>query len=345
MSSFFPVHFVICADALAASFIFAVAISITQEYTYFHVEKLKWLLLLYALPTKRTTARVNLWRKLKKFGAVSLKTSAYVLPDNPAHYERFQWLAKQVRDDGGEATLIRVAKIEDLPQDQVVELFDAARTVEYKELMAAIHGLLDRVKKAKDSPVSEELAKYQNRFNEIKGIDYFGSPAGQDAQMLLQRTKQLVSPRRHAASPPVLDRKDFQNRTWLTRPRPGIDRIGSAWLIRKFIDPKAKFLFGMDPEKFPKTLSFDMADADFSHHGEECTFETLLQRFGIEDRAARKLSEMVHDADLEDGKFQRVECIGLDQVLLGWAKMGLSDEELLARGGECFEALYQQSKK
>jgi hypothetical protein len=309
------------------------------------MEKLTWLLLLYALPTKRTTARVNLWRKLKKFGAVSLKTSAYVLPDNPAHYERFQWLAKQVRDDGGEATLIRVAEIEGLPEEQVIQLFNVARAIEYKELMAGVQEMIERSKKAMDSTISEELAKHHSRFNEIKEIDYFNSPAGQDAQMLLQRAERLASGRKKTATATVVDKKAFQNRTWLTRPQPGIDRVGSAWLIRKFIDAKAKFIFGMEPEKFPKALPFDMADVEFSHHADDCTFETLLKRFGIKDGAAQKLSEMIHDADLEDGKFQRVECIGLNMVFEGWAKIGLSDDEILAKGGECFEALYQKLKR
>jgi hypothetical protein len=309
------------------------------------MEKLTWLLLLYALPTKRTTARVNLWRKLKKFGAISLKTSAYVLPDNPTHYERFQWLAKQIRDDSGEATLIRVAEIEGLPHEQVIQLFNSARANDYKEVMAAVQETIDRAKKAKNPPISEELTKHQSRFNEIKEIDYFNSPVGQDAQMLLQRAERLVSPRKKTMAAPVLDTKDFQNRTWLTRPRPGIDRVGSAWLIRKFIDAKARFAFGMDPQKFPKALPYDMADVEFSHHVDDCTFETLLKRFGIEDRAVQKLGEMIHDADLEDGKFQRIECIGLNMVFEGWAKIGLNDEEILLKGAECFEALYQRLKK
>jgi hypothetical protein len=309
------------------------------------VENLTWLLLLYELPTKRTTARVNLWRKLKKFGAVSLKTSAYILPENPAHYERFQWLAKQIRDDGGEATLIRVAEIEGLPADQVIQLFNSARGGDYKELMSGLQELIDQAKKRKGAFVSEELAKYQSRFNEIKQVDYFNSPAGHDAQMLLQRAERLVSPKEKTEPAKSLDKKHFQRRTWLTRPRPGIDRIGSAWLIRTFIDPKAKFVFGMEPEKFPKALPFDMADVEFSHHTDDCTFETLLKRFGIKDQAAQKLSEMIHDADLEDGKFQLVECIGLNRVFEGWAKLGLSDEEILAKGLECFEALYHILKK
>jgi hypothetical protein len=309
------------------------------------MEKLTWLLLLYALPTKRTTARVNLWRKLKKFGAVSLKTSAYVLPDNPAHYERFQWLAKQIRDDGGEATLIRVAEIEGLPEEQVIQLFNVARGAEYKELMAGAREMIERSKRTKDPTISEELAKHHSRFNEIKEIDYFNSPAGQDAQMLLQRAERLASGRKKGAVPKVLNRKDFQSKTWITRPRPGIDRVGTAWLIRKFIDPRAKFVFGMEAEKFPHALPYDMADVEFSHHGDDCTFETLLKRFAIEDGAAQRLSEMIHDADLEDGKFQRVECVGLNMVFEGWAKIGLSDDEILSKGVECFEALYQKLKK
>ena len=128
----------------------------------------------------------------------------------------------------------------------------------------------------------------------------------------------------------------------MTRPRPGIDRAGSAWLIRKFIDPKAKFVFGSEPSAHPRALPFDMAEVEFSHHGDDCTFETLVKRFGIAEKAVLKMAEMVHDADLEDGKFQRTECIGINVVLTGWARTKLSDADLLERGVECFEGLYQQ---
>ena len=119
----------------------------------------------------------------------------------------------------------------------------------------------------------------------------------------------------------------------------------SAWLIRKFIDPKAKFIFNTDPAKHGDAIPYDMFEVEFSHHSDDCTFETLAKRFGIADKAVLKIAEMVHDADLEDGKFQTAGCVGIDQVLKGWAKSGLSDEELLKRGGECFEALYQQLRK
>jgi hypothetical protein len=132
----------------------------------------------------------------------------------------------------------------------------------------------------------------------------------------------------------------FQGKTWVTRPRPEIDRVACAWLIRGFIDPKATFKFLAQADAIAGAIPFDYAHGEFSHHGEDCTFETLLARFGIADKALRTIGEMVHDADLEDEKFQRPECVGLDRILKGWAKRGMPDEEILSRGGNCFDGLY-----
>jgi hypothetical protein len=309
------------------------------------MEKVTWLLLLYALPKKTTSARVNLWRKLRKFGAIQLKTSAYVLPDNATHYERFQWLSKRIRDDGGEATLIRVAEIEGMPHEQVRQQFNAARAKDCQELMRETKAFIERRRKSKDGVGAGDLEKLQKWFNEIKEIDYFNAPKTHEAQMLLQKAEKLLLPKRKPNALPLLNKNDFQNKTWLTRPRPGIDRVGSAWLIREFIDAKAKFVFSMEKQKFPNALPFDMADVEFSHHGDDCSFETLVKRFGISDKAIQRIGEMIHDADLEDGKFQRVECIGLNAVFEGWAKMGLKDDEILSKGSECFAALYHRAKK
>ena len=304
-----------------------------------------WLLLLYGLPAKGNTARVTLWRKLKKYGALQLKTSAYVLPDQPEHYERFQWLATEIKESGGEATLIRVAQIEGVADQQMVQMFNDARAGEYKEVSQACQGLLRGRTKGRETELAAEFAKHQRRFREIKDVDYFKSPAADDAQMVLQRLERVLAPKGRTVSQPRLEARDFRGRTWLTRPRPGIDRAGSAWLMRRFIDAKAKFVFGTEPLKHPKALPFDMADVEFSHHGDDCTFETLVKRFGIADKAVLKMAEMVHDADLEDEKFQRTECIGINAVLSGWARTKMSDAELLAKGIECFEGLYQQLRK
>ncbi len=308
-------------------------------------ETTSWLLLLYALPARQTTERVNLWRKLKKFGAVALKTSGYVLPDDATQYERCQWLSKQIRDAGGEATLIRVAEIEGMSKEEIVGMFNEARATEYKELAGACQEALARHKKGAEEELRAELEKLQRRFREIREVDYFNSPGVHDAQIVLERAVSALAPHKGGTLAPMLEGRAFVGKTWLTRPRPGIDRAGSAWLIRRFIDGKAKFIFGMDPTKHAKAVPFDMADVEFSHHGEDCTFETLVKRFGIADKAVLKMAEMVHDADLEDEKFQRNECIGINRVLDGWARTGITDNELLAKGIECFEGLYQSLRK
>ena len=176
-------------------------------------------------------------------------------------------------------------------------------------------------------------------------MDYFNSPGAHDAQMMLQRAEKALARGPGGAPARRADPKEFVGKVWLTRPRPGIDRAGSAWLIRKFIDPKAKFVFDMEPGNRPEAVPFDMADVEFSHHGDDCTFETLVKRFGITDKAVLRMAEMVHDADLEDEKFQRCECIGINAVLTGWARTSISDSELLEKGIECFEGLYRAVKK
>jgi len=304
-----------------------------------------WLLLLYALPTRRNAERVNLWRKLKKFGAVQLKTSGYVLPNESEHLERFEWLSKQILDAGGEANLIRVAEIHGVSNQEIVGMFNEARAADYKELATSCQNALSRNRKGKAAELTLELAKLKQRFDEIKGIDYFDAPVAHEAQMLLHRVEKTLGVETGVAAIQRLEVSQFVRKTWLTRPRPGIDRAGSAWLIRKFIDPGANFIFGMEPAKNPAALPFDMAGVEFSHQGEDCTFETLVKRFGLNDPAVLHMAEMVHDADLEDDKFHRCECIGINAVLSGWSKTDMKDPELLAKGIECFEGLYRQLRK
>jgi hypothetical protein len=302
-----------------------------------------WLLLLYALPTKRTTARVNLWRKLKRFGAIQLKTSAYVLPDAPAQYERLQWLSEEIRAAGGDASLLRVTEIEGMDNNAIMQMFNQARKADYEELSQACRGAVAR--KGTHGELASIAERLHRQFNEIREVDYFQSPAADDALMALQRLEKVPGPNRKSVVARPLSGEKFRGKTWLTRPRPGIDRAGSAWLIRKFVDAQARFVFGPEPASRKEAIPFDMADVEFSHHGDDCTFQTLVRRFGITDKAVLQIAEMVHDADLEDGKFQRCECIGLNAVLSGWEKAGLTNEELLAKGIECFEALYRHLTK
>jgi hypothetical protein len=295
-----------------------------------------WLLLLFSLPTNRNTERVAVWRRLKKMGAVQIKTSTYLLPDEPAQHEQFQWLAKQIRDYGGDSTLVRAQEIEGLTREKVVSLFNAARDREYVDLKKVLQTFIARRRKPDANVAAAELERLTKQFRDLRQIDFFDSARGHDVAMLLRRAE---GPK-HSAKLQTLDAKQYREKTWLTRPRPEIDRVGSAWLISKFIDPKAKFVFALTAQAVPEAIAFDMLDAEFSHHGNCCTFETLIRRFAIPDKAVRKIGEMIHDADLDDARFQRVECMGIDRVLKGWAKEGLPDEEILRRGFECFDALY-----
>jgi hypothetical protein len=295
-----------------------------------------WLLLLFSLPTNRNTERVAVWRRLKKMGAVQIKTSTYLLPDEPAQYEQFQWLAQQIRDYGGDSTLVRAQEIEGLARDKVVAMFNDARTKDYAELRKSLQRFVAGRRKMDADEAATELARLTRQFREIREVDFFDSARGHDVAMLLRRA---AGPRRRRQLE-LLDPSQYQGKTWLTRPRPEIDRVGSAWLISKFIDRKAKFIFAPKAEAVPNAIPFDMLDAEFSHHGNSCTFETLTKRFAISDKAISKIGEMIHDADLDDARFQRVEAIGIDRVLKGWAKQGLPDEEILRRGFECFDALH-----
>lgn len=295
-----------------------------------------WLLLLFSLPTNRNTERVAVWRRLKKMGAVQIKTSTYLLPDAPAQYEQFQWLAQQIREYGGDSTLVRAHEIEGLTKEKVIAMFNEARAKDYAELRKSLQTFITRRKKIEAQEAASELERLTRQFREGRAVDFFDSPRGHDVAMLLRRAEGPKRSRRLE----ILDAKQYQGKTWLTRPRPEIDRVGSAWLIARFIDHKPKFVFASTSEAIPDAIPFDMLDAEFSHYGNYCTFETLIRRFSISDKSLVKIGEMIHDADLDDARFQRVEAVGIDRVLKGWAKEGLSDQEILRRGFECFDALY-----
>ena len=298
---------------------------------------LSWLLLLLRLPATHTTQRVAIWRKLKKSGAIQIQTSTYILPDEPARYESFQWLTQHIRDAGGDATLVRAREIEGLPNEKLIGLFNSTRAKEYTALAEMLRSSKHRGKTTTKEPAPHLIDRVRKQFREIQQTDFFDCPRAQDVEMRLGK---LEGDQRSESTANKIRSRDYRGRIWLTRPRPEIDRVGSAWLVRNFIDPNARFIFGQKIPKKRRVVSFDMLNADFSHQGDDCTFETLTKRFGIQDKNLRKIGEMIHDADLDDGKFGRNECIGIDRVLKGWAKEGLADQEILRRGFECFEALH-----
>ena len=299
-----------------------------------------WLLFLYQLPAGRSAARLRLWRQLRRAGAVPFKSSTYLLPDTPEHHERLQWLIQQARADGADATILRVREIEGMKDAEVTHLFHEARAQDYAPLLTALRGPGKRKGKRRALEAAE-LEKLTRQFEDVRRIDFFDSPAGTEVQHELARHSGGDA---KAATRP-LDVRRFRGRTWLTRPRPHIDRAASAWLIRRFIDPEARFVCAAKPAEHPDALPFDMFEGEFTHHGDDCTFETLVKRFGLREKALRQIAEMVHEADVADGKFAAVEAVGLDLVFKGWGRTSMSDDEILDRAAVCFDGLYQQLRK
>jgi hypothetical protein len=299
-----------------------------------------WLLFLYQLATGRSAARLRLWRHLRRAGAVPFKSSTYLLPDTAEHHERMQWLIQQARGDGAEATLLRVREIEGLTDTEIIQLFHEARAQDYAPLLATLRRLA-RAKGVRRAPDPVEFERLVRRIETIQRIDFFDSPTGAAVRHELARLSRGRA--KHAGG--TLDVRRFRGRTWMTRPRPHIDRTGSAWLIRRFIDPNAHFVFGAKAADHPDALPFDMFEGEFTHHGDDCTFETLLKRFGLKEKGLHRIARMVHEADVGDGKFDAVEAIGLDLVFKGWGRTAMSDHEILERGAACFDGLYEQLRK
>ena len=295
-----------------------------------------WLLLIFSLPAKRASERVQVWRKLKRYGALALRSSGYVLPNNASNQERFEWLAAAIRKYKGEASVVQVHAIDDLPAEALAQRFVESRSRDYEALIRELQKI-----RPTSASSSSQVARLRHRLQEIAEIDFFTSPLRGRVETLLERFDSM-SRLGEAKNSPNGPKKEYRDRAWITRPRPGIDRVSSAWLIRRFIDPKAKFLFASDPRRHPQAIPFDMFQqaGGFGHRGEDCTFETLRKEFRIRDRRVAAVAQIIHDADLSDGKFGRVEGLGLDRVLIGWAQQGISDEELLRRGMELIGGLY-----
>jgi hypothetical protein len=299
-------------------------------------QRAPWLLLMFSLPAKRASQRVEVWRKLKKYGALALRTSGYLLPCSGENQERFEWLASAIRKYKGQASVAQLNGIDDLPADKLTQMFIEARSKDYEAL---IHDLKKLASTKKHDPGG--IARFRRRLQEIVAIDFFNSPLRSRAEGLLESADSIGQSKAIPASGHKT-KKEYLDRVWVTRPRPGIDRVSSAWLIRRFIDTNAQFVFANDPRQHPDAVPFDMFQGGgFGHRGDDCTFETLRKEFGIRDPRVSVIAEIIHDADLSDEKFGRGEALGLDRVLIGWAQLGISDDELLRRGMELIEGLYR----
>ena len=308
------------------------------------------LLLLVGVPPHPSSLRVRVWRRLRTLGAVPLKRSAYLLPDTSERYEDFQWLAQEIQRDGGEATLVRVHQIENVMPADVRRLFHEPRDVDYRQLAVRYRKVLQRLDKksaAGRTRAQEELGRLAKDHQRIRDIDFFDAPRGaevrrlEEALALRSRRPETVGRERR----PTLDLTKLRRRRWVTRPRPHIDRIASAWLIRRFIDPEAEFVFA-PPAEFPAAaIPFDAPGVELGHHGEDCTFETLIKRARLKDRRLVRLAEIVHEADLRDGKYPHEEARGIDVAIRAFLAASDDDQQVLAQGMALCEGLYATTSR
>jgi hypothetical protein len=316
----------------------------------------RWLLLIHQLPPKPDYFRVKVWRRLQRLGAVAIKNSVYVLPKNEQTQEDFQWVLREIVEGGGEASLCEARFVEGLSDDQVEALFQAARGTEYDQVAEEARRLAEMP--LPDGPVEEmrrtqleiDLARLQRRLAEVVAIDFFGAPGREAAEGLVSGVAGRVRDKRlgkQIMTATVSRREDFHGKLWVTRKGIHVDRMASAWLIRRFIDSSARFKF-VPPKGYkplPGELRFDMFEAEFTHEGDRCTLEVLIERTGLNEPALGPIAEIVHDIDLKDSKFGRQETPGIERLIAGIAMAHKDDETRLARGTAVFDDLYEYFKR
>jgi hypothetical protein len=311
----------------------------------------RWLLLIHQIPPSPSYLRVKVGRRLQGLGAVPVKNSVYVLPLGEQALEDFQWVRKEIVAGGGDASVCEARFVEGLSDEAIEALFIGARQADYEQLAAEAGelqaGLGARGKRAAEARAQADgvLVRLRRKLEAIRRIDFFSTPARDAAERLIDSIETSLRP---AAAPETetgaLGR--MRGRTWVTRAGVQIDRIASAWLIRKFIDPDARFRFTRGDEAVSAgELRFDMFEAEFTHEGDQCTFEVLLRRFGLTDRALQRMGEIVHDIDLKDGKFAREEAAGIGQLVAGVAMRHADDEARLRDGAAVFDSLYAFSMR
>jgi hypothetical protein len=316
----------------------------------------KWLLLIHQIPPKPNYFRVKIGRRLQRLGAAPIKNSVYVLPRSEQAYEDFEWVVREIVEGGGDASVCEARFVEGLSDGEVEALFNAAREADYLELAGEarrVQSTLSRSKKTEDSKEELEtsIARLRKRLAEIENIDFFAASGRDMVEALLvtleNRMKAAATQASEEGDAPRPPMEKVQGRIWVTRKGIHVDRMASAWLIRRFIDKDARFKFVPGKGYRPQVgeLRFDMFEAEFTHEGDRCTFEVLLQRFALSEPALKQIAEIVHDIDLKDKKFGREDALGLDRLIAGIAMANPEDEKRLAEGSAVFNSLYEYFKR
>lgn len=321
-------------------------------------KSLEWILLIHQLPPRPTNLRVRIWRKLQKLGAVAIKNSVYLLPANEKTNEDFQWLKQEIESAGGEAAVFRADAVEGTTDTEIISAFRKARDEEFAEITAELDGLAGSIRQqtrgkhlsaGRLAAHETEIDRLHAELERVIANDFFeakGRAAALNAYERCQaRIRASQTPARKspksAGKEDTLAARDYQGRRWVTRRNIHIDRLASAWLIKQFIDKRPRFYFVDDSQTVEGAISFDMYGADFTHQGEDCTFETMIKRFGLSDvKGLRELGEIVHDIDLKDDKFHRLEAAGLRVIVDGLCETCRDDRKRLQQASVIFDGVF-----
>jgi hypothetical protein len=302
------------------------------------------MLLIHQLPPRPTNLRVRIWRKLQQLGAVAVKNSVYALPFNEKTHEDFQWLKQEIKSAGGDATVFRAGAVEGTTDKEIIALFNKARDEEYAQVTAEMEGLTGAIREQKRGGhlsaarigyYEGELNKVCKELGRIVSTDFFdarGRAAAESASARCQKALRIEQHRNTPSAQAIREMgnaarmRHYQGRRWVTRRNLFIDRVAAIWLIKRFVDTRARFVFVGDQDTVAGAVAFDMYGGEFTHRGQDCTFETMIKELGLaDDIGLRTLAEIVHDLDLKDGKFNRSEAAGLGAVIQGLAK-SLNDD-------------------
>jgi len=294
----------------------------------------RWLILVHRIPSRPLYLRAKMRQRLAAAGAIAVKNSVYLLPHGAETLEDLQWIAQEIVAGGGDARLFAGDFVDGVANDAAVAQFRQERDADYA-------ALLDEARAARKSDLAAAYPRLTRRFEEIRTIDFFEAEGRSTVEQAIADIESRLEKEKKEEAKMLQAKPELRGKTWVTRPGVKVDRMASAWFIRRFIDPKARFRF-IDPSAPKKEgeLRFDMVGGDFTHEQDRCTFETLVRRIGLPDKRVRAIAEMVHDLDLKDSKYGRAETAGVRMILDGIMARTESDDERIERAFGVFDDVY-----
>jgi hypothetical protein len=314
----------------------------------------RWWVLAYQLPAQPGYARVKIWRRLQAVGAATFKNALYLMPATDEALEDFEWTLREVRDAGGEGLILDARAVQGFTDDEIIAIFDSAREEQYRAIAQEIRAYTARFDRKRERPTTEDTAaqhaRFHTRISSIEAIDFFQANGCEQARALLHELEPDNTSIDTSGDKPAMETEKLaalKGRTWVTRANVHVDRMASAWLIRRWIDPEVHFKFVAERHYRPTAaeVRFDMYEAEFTHEGDRCTFEVLVRRLDVKDAALSAIAEIIHDLDLKDQKFGREETAGVQQLLAGIVASQCSDDARIERAANLFDDLYHSFER